>query len=130
MEIRYKTYNTQTKTLSPIQNISTIEHQIICESTGLFDCNDKEIFCGDIVEVIGQNLTNDSTYPTLFPINIGDRFAVKRLESGFTLLKYPETQSSNIPNLHTNCNNYNFWNGHRHLKIVGSVFNPENLADK
>lgn len=97
------------------------------------DKNGKEIYEGDIVEVtsIGTGaLHKDSCYEDWSIVEIGEKFFVKKLDSGFTLLSIKTPLDNEISNLHSNINNYTFWNGQRDLEVIGNIYeNPELLTE-
>ncbi len=108
-----------------------LPQMIPMQFTGLHDRNGKEIWEGDIVKA-GElgHLHRDSSYHSYSKVNPGDLFFVKKLKSGFTLMDIKTPSDCNIPNLHTNINNYNFWNGSKDLEVIGNIYESPELLIK
>ena len=104
--------------------LNPIEQQF----TGLHDKNGKEIYEGDILELVGGTcnflpcgIYNDQRY------GIGDKMIVQKLKSGFTLCGM-NMYDCDIPNRVGKVDNYTFWNHQSSLKIIGNIYkNPELL---
>ena len=104
---------------------------IMMQYTGIKDKDEKEIYEGDILEICDNRIPTNSDYASYRKTEIGQRFFVKRLRSGFTLLEAKESLiNCETPNLHRNINNYTFWNHQRCLKIVGNIYENKELLKK
>lgn len=92
--------------------------------TGLTDKNGKKIFVGDIVRWTWEPyvLVSPGGY---YRYPYGSEFEVRLLESGFMLCKVGD-QMPDIPNANGKVANYEFWNYHRGLEVIGNIHdNPE-----
>lgn len=104
-----------------------VDPETIGQCTGLDDREGRKIFEGDILEWTRKDIVlTSSAY--FGGYHFGDKVKVKNLESGFTLTAMKN--NDDIPNIGGNINNYDFWNMHRFLRIVGNIFdNPEMINE-
>ncbi len=97
--------------------------------TGLLDAEDKKIWEGDIVELIGG--TCDFLLCGIYNYQRhekGAKLVVQKLKSGFTLRLPVHAFKNDIPNIVGNVDNYNFWNHQRSLRVIGNIHdNPDLL---
>lgn len=101
--------------------------------TGLSDKTNEYIFEGDIVDVVNESIKGNINFYCQTQPKIGDKYIVICLQSGFTLrpmktyLSLPDTHL-HISNLAGQIINYDFWNGHRFIQVIGNIYeNPELL---
>lgn len=144
-EIKFKCYKKDGKTgevyssVHPVivseYSVSTVSTQSntnkvigYCQFTGLKDKNGTEIYEDDIVRFVGGpcHVLPAGTYQyDAHPI--GTELVVRCLLSGFTLQR-KECINHPIPNLSSNVTQYNFWNNHTGLEVIGNIYqNPELL---
>ena len=104
----------------------------LIQFTGLKDKHEKDIFEGDIIKKVNQNLHGDKE---LNPSEIGDIYFVVKMSSGYVLcpikyfgklLKtYPDEP---CPNVWGYIQNYDFWNGaSTGAEIIGNIHQDKNL---
>jgi len=85
-----------------------------------------EIYTGDVVEVRYRFNYIDGYKG--YKAEIGDRFVVEKLDSGFTLVPvdiYENWSKSRIPNTCGLIDNYQLWNYHRFIKPVGNIYDKD-----
>ena len=134
-EIKFRVWDKKTKLMlsydeNPDNNLFVpccdynYDYAEYLQCTGLKDCNDIEIFEGDIVE-------NNGAYSFILPKvpnkDIKNLIVVKN-ETGFMLVTPINYKNDFSYNAFGNIDNYSFWNFHRRLKVLGNIYeNPELL---
>lgn len=104
-----------------------VDPSTVGQYTGLTDKNGKRIFEGDIVRWTWENcaLVSPGGYRRY---SCGSVFDVRCLESGFMLCKAGDRASA--PNSNGKVANYEFWNLHGGLEVIGNIHdNPELLKE-
>jgi len=106
-----------------------VDPETIGQYIELHDKNDKEIFEKDIVKFVGGTTSHLScgNYESN-KHEIGTVLIVKKLKSGFTLQKSTHIKLDS-PNLVGNVSNYDLWNHHRSLEIIGNIHDNPELID-
>jgi len=102
----------------------------------VLDKNGKEIYMGDLIKKVGENLKGNFE---MTPSKIGDIYFVVHMNCGYVLcpIKCFGKLAKNcdgelIPNIWGYIHNYEFWNGARTgAEVIGNIYeNPELKGDK
>ena len=101
-----------------------VDRETVGQYTGLNDKNGKRIFEGDIVRFTWENyfLSSPGGY---FMHPSGTVFEVRCLESGYMLCKVGDNALE--PNANGKVANYDFWNFHRGLEVIGNIHDNKEL---
>lgn len=105
---------------------SDVDPATVGQYTGLKDKNGKRIFEGDIARFTWENyfLSSPGGY---FMHPSGTVFEVRCLESGYMLCKAGDNALE--PNSNGKVANYDFWNFHRGLEVIGNIHDNKSLLN-